>query len=495
MDKLIKFLKSFGLTDQEIQKVFKDLPVNPEGFAGTNVAKGIFEKGGKKSSAQNPLIAETMISPFKLDKYKGLSKEQTLKKVEEAINFLDKELTKTSNLLVNENLQLSPEQKINFANNLRMKREFEKELEIFKTKPETPVIELKTKEPVIGKGLESLIEEAGQTSRPGTLMGDIESRINRLKNLTKEEGTTIQDVVGDFASGQKGMLKLRDEGLVRSTARQIMFNDIKFGKLKASKEVQDIVLGKASGDPIDSFRTIYGEDALEQLDSLTPDLRQLKTEVDAEKLARSKFEFTPKLDRPKESYTPEEMEKILKEGEGEGTKGLDYLTGKEPPEKKAVGGRVGFSNGTEDAPSITLDSHDKAPANMDKYPIKAGNLELGIMGAMSSGKSTPNTYVKVNTADRNFTVRGKYNVPDTGVSLLGDIGDLRMRNTQNINVPQYDYKETIKDVMRANPYSVGIEYAPDQNKNINLRYDDRGNVTLRGEARFAKGGLGYLMGE
>ena len=69
MDKLIKFLKSFGLTDQEIQKVFKDLPVNPEGFAGTNVAKGIFEKGGKKSSAQNPLIAETMISPFKLDKY------------------------------------------------------------------------------------------------------------------------------------------------------------------------------------------------------------------------------------------------------------------------------------------------------------------------------------------------------------------------------------------------------------------------------------------
>ena len=332
MDKLFKFLKSFGLTDQEIQKVFKDLPVNPEGFAGTNVAKGIFEKRGKKSSAQNPLIAETMISPFKLDKYKGLSKEQTLKKAEEAINFLDKELTKTSNLLVNENLQLSPEQKINFANNLRMKREFEKELEIFKTKPETPVIELKTKEPVIGKGLESLIEEAGQTSRPGTLMGDIESRINRLKNLTKEEGTTMQDVVADFASGQKGMLKLRDEGLVRSTVRQIMFNDIKSGKLKASKEVQDIVSGKASGDPIDSFRTIYGEDALEQLDSLTPDLRQLKTEVDAEKLARSKFEFTPKLDRPKESYTPEEMEKILKDKDPEefakgGSAGLGYLVG------------------------------------------------------------------------------------------------------------------------------------------------------------------------
>ena len=208
------------------------------------------------------------------------------------------------------------------------------------------VIGLGTKEPISGKGLESLVEEAGQTSPPGTLVGDIQSRINRLKNLAKEEGTTMQDVVGDFASGQKGMLKLRDEGLVRSTARQIMFNDIKSGKLKASKEVQDIVSGRASGDPIDSFRTIYGEDALEQLDSLTPDLRQLRTEMDAEKLARSKFEFTPKLDRPKESYTPEEMKKILKEGEEEGSKGLDYLTGQEPPEKKANGGRIGYAEGT-----------------------------------------------------------------------------------------------------------------------------------------------------
>ena len=207
------------------------------------------------------------------------------------------------------------------------------------------VIGLTTKEPIAGKGLASLVEEAGQTSPPGTLIGDIQSRINRLKNLAKEEGKTMQDVVGDFASGQKGMLKLQDEGLVRATARQIMFNDIKSGKLKASKEVQDIVSGRASGDPLDSFRTIYGEDALEQLDSLTPDLRQLRTEVDAEKLARSKFEFTPKLDRPKESYTPEEMEKILKEGEEEGSKGLDYLTGQEPPEKKANGGRIGFSVG------------------------------------------------------------------------------------------------------------------------------------------------------
>jgi hypothetical protein len=132
---------------------------------------------------------------------------------------------------------------------------------------------------------------------------------------------------------------------------------------------------------------------------------------------------------------------------------------------------------------------------MDKYPIKAGNLELGIIGAMRSGKSTPDPYVKINTADRDFTVRGKYNVPNTGISLLGDIGDIRSKSRVNIDDPRYNYKETIKDVIRLNPYSVGIEYAPDQNRNINLRYDNQGNVMLRGEARFAKGGLGYLVGE
>jgi hypothetical protein len=169
------------------------------------------------------------------------------------------------------------------------------------------------------------------------------------------------------------------------------------------------------------------------------------------------------------------------------------VTGREP---NANGGRIGYAEGSDGAPSITLDTHDKASDNMDKYPIKAGNLELGISGLMTGGKSyQANPYNKITGSERNISVRGKYNVPDTGISIVGDVGDMRMRNTQNINAPQYNYKETIRDVMRAKPYSVGVEYAPNQNRNINLRYDDQGNVTLRGEYKFAKGGLGYLMGE
>jgi hypothetical protein len=481
MDKLIKFLKSFGLNEQEVQKVLKEIPVDQSGLAGTNVAKGIFEKGGKEFSADFPLVTETMVSPFKLDKYKGLSRKETLEKADEALNFLDKELTRTSNLIINQNLQLSPEQKINFANNLRMKRQFEKEVESFKTQPEATIIKLETKKPVSKEGVEQLMEDAGQVSPSGTMVGNIESKINILKSKAKDKGMTMDEILKETGESQLKFMAGQNEGYVRSMARQIMYNDIKSGKLKASKKIQDSVSGASNIDVIDPFRNIYGEDALEQLDSLIPDIKKFANETEAEKFVRSKYEFTPNLNRPKESYTADEMEIILK--------------GEVPPEKKANGGRIGYAEGSDGAPSITLDTHEKASDNRDKYPIKVGDVDLGISGLMVGGKSyQANPYNKITGSERNVSVRGKYNVPDTGVSIVGDIGDVRMKTNQNINAPQYNYKETIKDVMRANPYSVGIEYAPNQNRNINLRYNSDGSISLRGEQKFAKGGLSYLMG-
>jgi hypothetical protein len=219
------------------------------------------------------------------------------------------------------------------------------------------------------------------------------------------------------------------------------------------------------------FKGVISDDLLNQI--LIDDNPQRKAEVIAT--------IEEGLKMQEKGMSPEEIVNILKNT---------------TRTKQAQGGRIGYAEGSDGAPSITLDTHDKAPANMDKYPIRAGNLELGISGLMTGGKSyQANPYNKITGSERNFSVRGKYNVPDTGVSLLGDIGDVRMRNTQNINAPQYNYKETIRDVMKAKPYSIGVEYAPDQNRNINLRYDDQGNVSLRGEYKFAKGGLGYLMGE
>jgi hypothetical protein len=67
------------------------------------------------------------------------------------------------------------------------------------------------------------------------------------------------------------------------------------------------------GEPLDPFRQIYGEGALEQLDSLIPNLRGLKTEMDAEKLARSKFKFEPDENRLPGSTSIEEGRKAEQE--------------------------------------------------------------------------------------------------------------------------------------------------------------------------------------
>ncbi len=463
------------------------------------------------------------------------------------------------------------------------------------------VLSMSTKGPVSKEGVEQLIKEGGQKNPPGSLLGNIESSLNKIKVATEEmkkisNKSTINDFFMNYFNLNKIGGKKRsslEHAYVRGVARQIMYTDFKAGKLKSSKKLEEMATGKTNEDPIEVFRTLYGEDALAHIDDILPEIQALNKNSEAEALARSKFNFEPKLDRPKGSYTDEEMqaitdkiekakkteqeleinkpakvsdfkteaakrtsvddlideynsnykllsqvdeeggtligyeqfnklqnrnteiEKILDsmgvksapkvepEGTvipfkkddpdkfaGGGSVGLDYLTGMNPSQE-----RVGYAEGTQGAPSITLDSHDKAPDNMDKYPIKARDLEFGITGIMKSGQFTPHPYVNVETADRDFSVRGKYNVPNTKISLLGDIGDVRNRAKVDINAPEYNYRETIKDVMRANPYSVGVEYAPDQNKNMNLRYDDQGNVSLTGRYKFSKGGLGYLVGE
>ena len=270
MEGILKLLRSLGLSEAEIRKVLERVPVNPQGLTGTNVAKAIFEKGGKEAIAEYPLLTETMVSPFKLNKYKGLSKERALQEAEKAIDYLDQELSRTSNLVLNENLKLTKEQEINFANNLRMKRNFEKEVEEFKAKPEAKVIPLNAKQP-----LQRNVEDA-----------------------LKEQGIA-----------QLSYSRMEDEGLVRAAARQILMNDIKAGKIK-NMSVSEVINMK---EPLDPFRQMYGEGALEQLDSLIPEFRNLKTEMDAEKLARSKFKFEPDEARPREYLTKEETDKMLKD--------------------------------------------------------------------------------------------------------------------------------------------------------------------------------------
>lgn len=195
------------------------------------------------------------------------------------------------------------------------------------------VIGMETKEPITGGGLKFLIEKSGQVNPPGSLMGDIETRVNRLKAMAEKKGMNLGEVLKETGEAQVKYAASDDIGLLRSVARQIMFNDIKSGKLKVTKEIKDIVSGASNIDVIEPFRNIYGENALEQLDSLIPDFKKTATEIDAEKLARSKFTFEPKKTNLPETTTIEEAKKAEQEF---------AINKPEEPEKKAKGGSAGL---------------------------------------------------------------------------------------------------------------------------------------------------------
>jgi hypothetical protein len=183
--------------------------------------------------------------------------------------------------------------------------------------PSAEVIQITTKEPISKEGLLSLTKEAGQINPPGTMVGDIESKINQLKAKGKElekvtgEKQSLGDVLGDFAKSQSSYEAMHREGLARATTREIIEQDLKSGKLKTltKEELKNV-------DPIDIYRRHYGEGALEQVDSLLDDIAKTRSSQEAAKLVKSKYTVEPKATPSKEYLTDEEA------------KGLDYLTGK-----------------------------------------------------------------------------------------------------------------------------------------------------------------------
>jgi hypothetical protein len=178
------------------------------------------------------------------------------------------------------------------------------------------VLEFGTGEKVSPEGIMSLTEKAGQKNPPTTLMGKLESRIKQLEasgeDLSKLKGKTYDEFMKDITQGQKSMRKLEDEGLVRATAREIIGRDIKSGKIKLPKEIeQDIVQG--GGEPINVFRQFYGEDALEQLDSMIPEFKNMYSPREAADAATKKFKFEFKADRPPGSISIEDAKKTEQE--------------------------------------------------------------------------------------------------------------------------------------------------------------------------------------
>ena len=174
----------------------------------------------------------------------------------------------------------------------------------------TNVVDLATKKPIVGEGLETLKEAEGLIAPPTTTVGRIQSKLNEAKRGLQDISgePDLADLIKGAGKEQLSYSKLHNEGLVRAVARSILYEDIKAGKIKGMTLEQ---LGSAK-DPIQDFRKIYGESALEQLDSLTPEFNQMYTPQEGATLARKKFTLTPDETRLPGSQTYEELEKIKK---------------------------------------------------------------------------------------------------------------------------------------------------------------------------------------
>jgi hypothetical protein len=162
------------------------------------------------------------------------------------------------------------------------------------------VVDITTKEKISPEGIMQLKEQAGQVSPPGTMMGNIESKINKLKASVKEmdTGANMDTIMADALKSQQGFKKLQDQGLVTAATREILQRDIKAGKIKLPKEVEDRIMlvegNPGRVDPIQIFREQYGEDALEQVDSLVPDLAKARSYKDLLNIVDNKYTIKPR---------------------------------------------------------------------------------------------------------------------------------------------------------------------------------------------------------
>jgi hypothetical protein len=270
MDKILKLL--------EIAKKFG---VKPSKVIGTQ---------GNVVPYKKPSLVEVNVDEFKL-KESIDSGAMTMDKVQQ-------EIEETVRLALSKNLN---DVELNRAlnNAVNIERQF--------FPPVADVIAAGSGKQVTGKGLEELIDKEGLISPPSTPIGKIQFSNKRaeyeMNKIIKE--SDLDSLLKGINKDRLAEMRLHNEGLVRAVTRQILSEDIKAGKIK-SLTLDDL---GTSREPIDYFRKIYGENALEQLDSLIPDFNRLNTEQEAANLARSKFKFEPDEFRLKGSTSYEDVEK------------------------------------------------------------------------------------------------------------------------------------------------------------------------------------------
>ena len=283
MEGILNLLRKLGYSENEIKTVLNKVPTSQEGLMGTNVATGIFSKPKEGKLAKDFLVSDVIGNPFEIDYYKGRSKEDILTSASAQLKMIDDELANLTDQIINKNLQLTQEQKINFAKNLEAKRRFEKDFEAFKTKPEAEVLDIETGKKV--GDIETLKEKSGLVAPPTSPIGRIDlmnkQMLQRADELFPSEATLQKEEAKrqaliakqyegkGYAGGTFG-----PSGMYRSVARDFLLDQNAKGKIKLTDDViknleeRNYISGGQPlmyPDPIRVMRFHYGDDVFDKI--------------------------------------------------------------------------------------------------------------------------------------------------------------------------------------------------------------------------------------
>ena len=228
--------------------------------------------------------------------------------------------------------------------------------------PSAEVLDLTTKKPVTGEGLEQLAARDGLPAdvSPDSPIGRVMQGAQRLRKEKDELDKMLKDpakqleqeMQNPYRSGGPLDPKM---GIVRTAARQVLQKLAREGKINIAdeREAKAIIEGYQGGvDPIEVFRKTFGQDALGDLANLGDELLEIDNRggsfKDIKKILDDEGFFD--LQQPKnpvQGRTDEELMKLIKD---------------EDPEKFATGGRVGFEDG-----GYTFEQFLKDKQQVDKF--------------------------------------------------------------------------------------------------------------------------------
>jgi hypothetical protein len=211
--------------------------------------------------------------------------------------------------------------------------------------PSAEVLDLTTKKPITGEGLEQLAARDGLPAdvSPDSPIGRVMQGAQRLRKEKDELDKMLKDPVKQLEQEMQNPYRAGGAldpkmGIVRTAARQVLQKLAREGKINIEdpREAKAIIEGYQGGvDPIEVFRKTFGQDALGDLANLGDELLEIDNRGGSFKELKKILDDEGFFDlqqpkSPAQGMTDEELMKRIKD---------------EDPEGFATGGRVGYSDG------------------------------------------------------------------------------------------------------------------------------------------------------